>query len=87
LCQRGDLVSDHHVDLTGHQILRGRGATAIMHELKAGTRGVLEKNAEDVLWATHAGGPGRYLVRVSLQPSDETFQVMRRHGLLCDDQR
>jgi len=42
LRQRGGWACDHHVDLSGHQILHRRAAATIRHELKAGVCHVLE---------------------------------------------
>jgi hypothetical protein len=39
-----------------------------MHELKAGPRGVLEKNAEDVLWTQAFSDLGRRFIRKWVAP-------------------
>jgi len=48
-------------------------------------RDILKKGAHDVAYPAYARSPLRRLVRVCLQPSDQTLQVICRHGLLCDD--
>jgi hypothetical protein len=48
LRQGDDRIDDRHVNLTCHQILQGRGAATIGHELKARARFSLEENTGDM---------------------------------------
>ena len=56
-----------------------------MREQEVGVGGLLEHDTEHVLRATDACGPGRRLVRIGLEPSDEFFQIVRRQALSADD--
>jgi hypothetical protein len=54
-CARAHLLNrlghldNFQVDLPGHQVLHGRTAATIRHELKPGACGVLEQNAANML--------------------------------------
>ena len=84
--QRIGRIVDDEIDLTGQQILHRRGGAAVRHEQKPGTRGLLEKYAADMLRTARAGCPLGRLLRVCLEPGDEAPQVIRRNGVLRDDQ-
>jgi len=60
-------------------------AGASPNELIMGAGNVLKKHAGDVAGTAHARGPLRRLIRIGPKPSDETFEVVRRHRLLGDD--
>ena len=79
------LGADPQVDLPADQILVGRAAAAIRHELEARAGDVLEMDAADVARAAGADGGGRRLVRVGFQPGDQLLQIVRRQSLPPDD--
>src|SRR5262249_8129926 len=45
----------------------------------------LEVNRADMLRTAHAVGSCRCLVRIDLQPGDESCEIVGRHGFLRDD--
>src|SRR5258708_18659297 len=79
------LVSEYQVDPPGYQILHRHHTAAVGHEPKMRAGGVLEKDCEDVLRASHAGGPHRGHIRIGLQPGDQALDVVCRHGFPGDD--
>ena len=46
------------IDLSGNQVLHGRTATSIGHELKTSSGDGLKQKTADVLSASHTGGSG-----------------------------
>lgn len=77
---------EDHVDPARHQILHRRAEASIGYERKARAGFLLEEDADEMRVAAHAASPGRRLVRVRLEPGDQLPQILRRHGLPCDDQ-
>src|SRR5439155_2488612 len=86
LRQGVDWAVNCQVDLPGYQILHGRGRAAVRHVLEASVSKVLEQNPTEVTDAADPCCALRGLVRVRLQPSDETFQVIGWHGLSCNNE-
>jgi hypothetical protein len=81
----GSLV-DHDVDLAGDEILHRGPSATVGHELEFRTGDVLEVDAADVGAAAVAGGSLRRGRGVRLEPADQIFQVLCRHGLPGDDE-
>src|SRR5262249_60776858 len=78
------LLHNQQVDRTTKKILEGRPPAAIWHKRKAGAGLFLEQDAGDM--RSRSRDRLRRLVRVCFQPGDETLEVVRRHGFLCEDQ-
>src|SRR5262249_43048515 len=76
---------DNQIDLSGHEVLHGRTASAIRHELKLRAGHFLKKDPKDMSWTAHAGSSGRCLSGVGFQPGNKTLQVISGRSLPRND--
>src|SRR5262249_44140172 len=86
LRERGERIEERHVERAGHQVRDRRRGAAIGNKLKTRTSDVLEQDAADVRGAAWTRGAGRRLLRIGLQPGDQSAQIVRRQILLRGDQ-
>src|SRR5215469_11956369 len=74
-----DCISNNQIDPLGHQILHRGSTTAIMYKTKVCSRVFLKEQTKDMLGASRTGSPRQRLIRICLQPCDQTLQVVGRH--------
>src|SRR5712691_2994110 len=71
--------------MSGQYVVHGRRCAAVGHELEARPGLVLEVNTPDVRWAAIANCAVRGLIRILLEPGNQSFQVFRRQTLSCSE--